>query len=131
MGVQGAGSGHVEKEIPMRKLRRHPRVGLKTFHGEIAAENRVCRGRIIDASTTGLKIIDIDPDLFKKGSIYALTLSGKEHNHRVMVTPCWVRKDVSRNYGEAGLKLVSAPWEWISFVLDQAILQDAGIATTH
>ena len=48
-----------------------------------------------------------------------------------MVTPCWIKKNTPGDYAEAGLKLISAPWEWISFVLEQAILQDSGIATTH
>ena len=131
MGVQGKGSRYAENDIYMRKLRRHPRISLKTFHGEIAGKTRICRGRIVDASTAGLKISDIDPDFFTENSIYTLTLSGKEQNHRVIVTPCWIRKDKSKNYAEAGLKLISAPWEWLSFVLDQVILQDAGIGTAH
>lgn len=131
MGGQGTERIHIEEGISMRKQRRHPRVSLKTFHGEVAGRKRICRGRILDASTSGLKIADIDPDFFTENSIYTLTLSGKDHNYRVMVSLCWIKKDYSRNYAEAGLKLISAPWEWISFVLDQAILQDAGIGTTH
>ena len=131
MGLQEIGNAYAKKEVKMRKLRRHPRVSLRTFQGEVAGKKGVCRGRIVDASTAGLRIADIDLDFFTENLVYALILSGKGHNYRVLVTPCWIKKDSSGRYAEAGLKLISAPWAWISFVLDLAILQDAGIATKH
>ena len=44
MGVQGTGSVNSGREISMRKLRRHPRISLKTFHGEIAGKSVSAEG---------------------------------------------------------------------------------------
>ena len=131
MDTKGKGSEEVRTDIHMRKLRRHPRVELNTFHGDVVYDKRICSGRIIDASTAGLRMIDIDADFFAEKSCYTLVVSGKEHNHRLIVTPCWIRKETSGSNADVGLKLVSAPWEWIDFVIGQATLRDAGIETSH
>ena len=131
METKGNGKGTGEHEISMRKLRRHPRVELKTFHGDVADKKRICRGTIRDASTAGLKMTDIDADFFSEKTHYTLVLSGKDHNCRVIVTPCWIKKNQSESTAEVGLKLISAPWEWITFVLDQATLKEAGVVTNH
>ena len=134
MDVMGKGSEGVEADINMRKLRRHPRVDLKSFNGDIVSQSRVFSGKITDASTAGLKMVDIEPDIFLKKthqSYYTLVLSGKGQNHRLVVTPCWIKRKPNGTSADVGLKLVSAPWEWITFVLDQATLRAAGIETSH
>lgn len=131
METKGKGSGDVDPDINMRKMRRHPRIKLNTFHGDVTDSRRICHGKIADASTAGLKMIDIEADFFTEKIHYTLALSGKEQNHRVIVTPCWIKKKSSGLTADVGLKLVSAPWEWITFVIDQATLKEAGVAMNH
>ncbi len=98
--------------------RKNKRTHVKGFIGDIADGNFVFGGIVEDISSEGLKISNLPSDFPITKHSYRTVISGDGKHYRVLVRPCWTKKDDLTKTMEAGFKIVDAPWEWEEFVLD-------------
>ncbi len=98
--------------------RKNKRAIVKGFVGDIAAGNFVFAGIIEDISSGGIKISHLPSDFSVEKHNYRTVVSGDGKHYRVLVIPCWSKKNELTQTIEAGFKIVEAPWEWEEFVLD-------------
>ncbi len=99
--------------------RNEKRTIVNGFVGDVADGNFVFAGRVEDISSGGVKISHLPLDFsLGKHKSYRTVISGDGKHYRVLVSPCWGKRDEATNTLEAGFKLIDAPWEWEELILD-------------
>jgi hypothetical protein len=98
--------------------RRHPRVEVHGFVGDIADGNFVLGGIVEDVSSGGFKMSDLPGNFSANDRSYTTVISGKGRHYRVIVIPCWTKKVKSSRFMEVGFKIMQASWEWTEFVMN-------------
>jgi hypothetical protein len=97
--------------------RRHPRVDVHGYVGDIADGNFVLGGIVEDVSSGGFKLSNLPETFSAADRSYTTVISGKGNHYRVIVIPCWTKKTGSNPSLEVGFKIVQSSWEWAEFVL--------------
>jgi hypothetical protein len=95
--------------------RRYPRGKLHDFSADIADGKFFASGRVDDISLSGFKMSDVSDSFRADKYSYTVVISGKGWHLKVLVKPCWKKKN-NENY-EIGFKIVDAPWEWAEFAI--------------
>jgi hypothetical protein len=108
----------------MSSKRRHSRVEVHGFVGDIADGNFVLGGIVEDVSSGGFKLSSLPGNFSAADRNYTTVISGKGKHYKVIVIPCWTKKASNSRSVEAGFKIVQAPWEWTEFVLGSESLFD-------
>jgi hypothetical protein len=110
----------------MSSKRRHPRVEVRGFVGDIADGNFVLEGIVEDVSSGGFKMSSLPGNFSAADRNYTAVISGKGKHYKVIVIPCWTKKIYNSRTVDAGFKIVQAPWEWTEFVLGSESLFGLG-----
>jgi hypothetical protein len=97
--------------------RRHSRVGVRGFVGDIADGNFVLGGIVEDVSFSGFKMSNLPDNFSAAHRSYTTVISGNEKHYRCIVIPCWTKKAEGSRFIEVGFKIIQASWEWTEFVL--------------
>jgi hypothetical protein len=100
--------------------RRHPRVEVQGFVGDIADGNLVLAGTVEDVSSGGFKMSNLPKSFTAANQSYTTVISGNGKHYKVIVVPCWTRETDSNRSVEVGFKIIQASWEWIELILDFA-----------
>lgn len=99
--------------------RRHSRIEVQGFEGDIADGNFVIEGVVDDVSFGGFKMSNLPRNFLTSSQNYTTVVSGKGKHFRLIVTPCW-KKIATRNHSmEVGFKIVGTPWEWSEFITNE------------
>lgn len=106
--------------------RRHARVDVHGYIGDIADGNFVLGGIVEDVSSGGFKLSNLPGTFSAADHSYTTVISGNGKHYRVIVIPCWTKKAGNDRSVEVGFKIVEASWEWAEFVLNTALPPGAG-----
>lgn len=110
---QSPGSGSKTRII----RRQSVRTPVKGMMGDIADGNFAFAGTVENISSGGMKISNLPKDFSIANQSYRTVVSGDGKHYRILVRPCWVKRDNLTNTTEAGFKIVEASWEWEEFIL--------------
>jgi len=99
--------------------RRHPRVVVQDFVGDIADGNFVLAGVVNDVSSGGFKLSNLPRNFSAANSSYTMVISGKGKHYRLIAVPCWKKIAVDSHSLDVGFKIVQASWEWTEFILNE------------
>jgi hypothetical protein len=97
--------------------RRHSRVEVNGFVGDIADGNLVLGGIIEDVSFSGFKMSNLPKNFSAAHRSYTTVISGNDKHFKCVVIPCWTKKAENKRSVEVGFKIIQASWEWTEFVL--------------
>jgi len=100
--------------------RRHSRVDVNGFVGDIADGNLVLGGIVEDVSFSGFKMSSLPKNFSAVHRSYTTVISGNDKHYRCIVIPCWTKKAENKRSVEVGFKIIQASWEWTEFVLNAA-----------
>jgi hypothetical protein len=106
--------------------RRHSRVNVHGFVGDIADGNFVLGGIVEDVSSGGFKLSNLPGAFSAADHNYTTVISGNGKHYRVIVIPCWTKKVGNGRSMEVGFKIVESSWEWAEFVLNTALPSGSG-----
>jgi hypothetical protein len=99
--------------------RRHPRVEVQGFVGDVADGNFVLEGVIDDVSSGGFKMSNLPRNFSASNNNYTMVISGKGKHYRLIVVPCWKKTAADSHSLDVGFKIVQASWEWSEFILNE------------
>ncbi len=99
--------------------RRHSRIEVQGFEGDIADGNFVIEGAVEDVSFGGFKMSNLPRNFLTSSQNYTTVVSGMGKHFRLIVTPCWKKMAASNHSMEVGFKIVGAPWEWSEFITNE------------
>jgi hypothetical protein len=116
---------HVTKGLNSIK-RRHPRIEVHGFIGDIADGNFVLAGAVDDVSLDGFKMSNLPRNFSATTQNYTLVMSGKGNHYRLIVTPCWKDEIPETHSVVVGFRIVQAPWEWTEFILNKTAPGSSG-----
>jgi hypothetical protein len=106
--------------------RRHPRVAVQGFVGDIADGNFVLGGIVEDVSSGGFKMSNLPGNFSASDHSYTTVVSGKGKHYRVIVIPCWTKKVKNSRFMEVGFKIMQASWEWSELIMNAALPAGSG-----
>jgi hypothetical protein len=101
----------------MHVKRKHPRVEVHGYVGDVADGNFVLGGIVEDVSSGGFKMSNLPGTFSATDRSYTTVISGKGKHYRVIVIPCWTKKLGNDRSMEVGFRIVQASWEWAEFVM--------------
>ena len=78
--------------------------------------SHVFHGTVENVSRNGIKLFNIPQKFDTVSKSCVVVVSSKDKNFKFHVTPRWHKKD--NYYKEIGLKIISPPLKWISFMKD-------------
>ncbi len=99
--------------------RKNNRIRVKGVLGDIADGNFAFGGIGEDISSTGVKITQLPEDFYISSQSYRTVISGGGKHYRILIRPCWMKKDHLTRTAEIGFKIIEASWEWEEFVLSR------------
>ena len=111
---------HVMSKGLLYFKRRHIRVNVHGFVGDIADGNFVLGGTVEDVSFSGFKMSNLPKNFSAAHRSYTTVISGKDKHFRCIVIPCWTKKTENKRSVDVGFKIIQASWEWTEFVLNAA-----------
>jgi hypothetical protein len=95
--------------------RRYPRLRTEQMIGDISDGRHVVRGRIVDFSTGGCRIVGL-PKSFEAGNhTYTAIISNRDKHYKLLVSPRWSRSSDALAELEMGFKILDSTWEWVFF----------------
>lgn len=100
--------------------RKHPRLDVQGFVGDIADDNLFIEGTVEDVSLLGFKMSNLPENFSAAKRSYTTIISGNGKHSRCVVMPCWTRKAENIHSVEVGFKIIQATWDWTEFVLSAA-----------
>lgn len=92
--------------------RKHRRVAMRGFVGDLADGNSIVCGDVENISKTGFKFSNAPATFTAEKFTYTIVLSRHGEHFRVLAKPCWKRRG-EKNHTEVGFKILDAPWEWV------------------
>ena len=95
--------------------RRENRVDV-TMESNISDGSHMFTGTVVNVSRNGIKLAEIPKKFDTVSTSCIAVVSGKGKNFKFNVIPRWHNED--NLYKEIGLKIVSPPLKWISFMKD-------------
>jgi hypothetical protein len=98
--------------------RRHSRVDVNGFIGDIADGNLVLGGTVENVSFSGFKMSNLPKNFSAAHRSYTMVISGNDKHYRCIVIPCWTKKTKTDSSVEVGFKIIQASWEWTELVLN-------------
>ncbi len=126
----------MERIIEKRKLqvskglhslkRRHTRIEIQGFIGDIADGNFVLEGTVDDVSLGGFKMSNLPRNFSATNNNYTMVISGKGEHYRLIVKSCWKQEMMINHSFVVGFKIVQAPWEWTEFILNTTASSSLG-----
>ena len=95
--------------------RRENRLSV-VLDSHISDGKHMFNGIVSNISKNGIKLVNIPKKFDTASTSYVAVVSSKGKNFKFHVLPRWQKED--KNYKEVGLKIVSPPLKWISFMKD-------------
>lgn len=106
-----------ESSARSRLIRRKgKRTEVKGFIGDIADGNYVFSSIVSDISSAGVRLSNLPMDFTSEGVTYRTIISGNGKNYKVVIRPCWIKKDPRTKTQEGGFQIIDSPWDWEEFI---------------
>jgi hypothetical protein len=99
--------------------RKHLRVELPGFVGDLADGKMVLGGIVTDISPGGFKITNMTKSFAADKHTYTAILSGGGNHYRLLAKPCWKKRGSGDGNVEIGFKILDAPWQWIELTMNE------------
>lgn len=104
-----------EKQVEEAEQRKHSRVVAHNVSGDISNGQAVFRGKIIDFSASGCRILGQPLDFRSDLHTYTAIISTSEHHFKLLVSPRWRREIEHNREVEIGFKVLDSDWDWIEY----------------
>ena len=100
----------------MTTNRKYKRDFVNGYVCEIADGNQVMSGVVDNVSSAGLKISSLPTGFSVARKHHVAVVSGDNRYFKVLLRPCWSKKEEGVNFMDVGFKILDAPWEWMEFI---------------
>ncbi len=112
----------VSQKVPSK--RKHRRVAVDGFLGDIADGKQVLVGVVSNVSSNGIKMSKVPYSFSAEKKHYVAVISGNNKHFRVCIQPRWFQKDEQTNSMDVGFKIIDSSWEWSEFIYHNVLETD-------